>query len=189
MDLLATNGHIDDLTAYGRPYRMRTLLYWNQGTGRFREIPPERAGPFFSEKALGRGLAVWDWNRDGREDAVISFLDRPVALLTNTTPTNGHFLALDLCGFHSARDAIGTTVQIKTGEKIITRQLTAGGGYQASNSHRLIIGLGTADAVEELQIEWPSGEQQTFRDLPVDRELLILESSNLILLLPKPGEE
>jgi len=105
-DLIATNGHIDDLSAYGRPYKMRTVLYWNQGSGQFREVPARVAGEFFQAEALGRGMAKWDWNRDGREDVTVSFLDRPAALLTNTTRTTGHFIALTFSGKQSSRDAL-----------------------------------------------------------------------------------
>ena len=114
LDLLVTNGHIDDYRHYGRPYKMPAQFYRNVGGGRFALEPAVRVGPYFSRKLLGRGLARVDWNRDGKEDAVISHLDQPVALLTNTTKRCGRYLSIRLRGVRSSRDAVGTTVVVHT---------------------------------------------------------------------------
>ncbi len=183
-DLITTNGHIDDLSAYGRPYRMPSQFYWNRGTGRFRELPASVLGPFFEENALGRGLAKEDWNRDGREDFVVSFLDRPAALMTNTAPHAGNYLHLQFRGTKSARDAIGVKVRLTVGNSIVTRYLVADGGYQASNQKQLTIGLGPNHQVDELEILWPSGERQFFSDVPANQELLFIESISDSFVLP-----
>ena len=76
-------------------------------------------------------------------------------------------------------------VRLKIGDKIITRQLTGGSGYQASNSKRLTIGLGLSLAVDELEVQWPSGIRKVYRDIQADQEWLILESSIKPLMLPR----
>jgi tetratricopeptide (TPR) repeat protein len=180
LDLIVTNGHIDDLRPYRRPYRMPTQFYVNRGQGRFAELPAETLGPFFQQKALGRGLARLDWNRDGREDAAISFLDRPAALLTNTTRDVGNRLSLTFSGVSSPRDATGVTVRVELGKRTIVRQLTGGGGYQAANQQHVVIGLGPASKVARLEVRWPSGRRQVFDNPPINRELLLVENE------PKP---
>ncbi|MEX2408640.1 MAG: Smr/MutS family protein, partial [Rhodovibrionaceae bacterium] len=79
-DLILTNGHVDDFTHSGLAYRMRPQYFRNLGGGRFRELRAQELGPFFAGEYLGRGLARLDWNRDGREEAVISHIDAPAAL-------------------------------------------------------------------------------------------------------------
>jgi len=180
LDLIVTNGHIDDLRRYGRPYRMPMQFYANRGQGRFAELPAETLGPFFQQKALGRGLARLDWNRDGREDAAISFLDRPAALLTNTTRDVGNRLSMTFSGVSSPRDATGATVRAKLGKRTIVRQLTGGGGYQAANQQHVVIGLGSASEVARLEVRWPSGRRQVFDNPPINHELLLVENE------PKP---
>ena len=106
---------------------------------------------------------------------MISHLDRPLALLTNKTDAAGHFLAVKLIGVDSQRAAIGTTVTLTVGGRPFVRQLTAGDGYHASNQRLLIFGLGAADRVQTLHIDWPSGVAQEFTNLPVDVELLFIE--------------
>lgn len=184
-DLIVTNGHIDDLSPYGRPYKMPTQFFYNRGKGRFRELPPREVGEWFKVQALGRAMAKCDWNRDGKEDVVISYLDRPAALLTNRTEHQNNFLVLRFCGVDSARDAFGLKVHLTAGGTSRTLQLTAAGGYQASNQTRLVVGLGSANRVEELEIEWPSGRRQHFQNLPSNREWVIQETAEQPLSFPK----
>ncbi len=179
-DLIVTNGHIDDLTAIGEPYKMPTQFFRNAGQGRFDEIPAAQLGPFFQESHLGRGLARLDWNRDGNEDVAVSHLKEPAALLTNQSSATGHFVSLQLCGTRCSRDAIGTTVEITVAGKKIVKQLTAGDGYHASNERRLVFGLGRATRVDQLHIHWPSGTIQTWKDIPAGTFVTIVEGSQFI---------
>ena len=175
LDLILTNGHVDDLRRVGSPFRMRPQFFRNTGDAKFAELDAEQLGPFFSGTYLGRGLARLDWNRDGKPDALISHLDSPTALLTNDTDPCGGYLVVRLIGIHSPRDAIGTTVTANVDGRRLVRQLTAGDGYQASNQRQIVFGLGGADRVAEIRVEWPSGGRQAFQDLPAGREFALRE--------------
>jgi len=187
LDLLVANGHIDDYRRYGRPYQMPPEFYYNTGGGRFSRQSGSEVGPYFTRQFLGRSLARWDWNRDGREDAVISNLDQPAALLTNTTAQHGRSLSLKLRGIDSSRDAIGTTVTLHLDQRTITRQLTAGDGYQASNERRLVFGLSDSASVKRIDIAWPSGELDSFADLKADAEYLVIEGAERAFQLDGRG--
>ena len=182
-DLIVTNGHIDDFTDRGTPYQMPPQFYRNDNGVRFELLPPEELGPFFERRCLGRSLARLDWNRDGREDVVISHLDVPVALLANRTSAVGRHLALRLVGTAGSRDAIGTTLRVTAGGRTWVRQLTAGDGYQVSNERQLVFGLGKADRIDRLSVRWPSGNLQSFNDLAVDQQLLIVEGRPQVIRL------
>ncbi|MEZ6132198.1 MAG: FG-GAP-like repeat-containing protein [Planctomycetaceae bacterium] len=175
LDLIVTNGHIDDYRSYGRPYKMPPQFYHNTGAGRFALQAASQTGPYFTQEFLGRSLARWDWNRDGRNDVVISSLDHPAALLTNTTQQHGRFLSLQLKGVESSRDALGTTVTMHLDDRQIRRQLTAGDGYQASNERRLLFGLSDAMRVKQIDVAWPSGRTDSFHDLEANAEYLLIE--------------
>ena len=183
-DLVVANGHIDDVSNENIPYRMRPQFFRNSGDGPFVEVRAEALGPYFETRHLGRALAKLDWNRDGRPDFVVSHMDTPVALLTNTTQNGGHFVSIRLCGGASGRDAIGATVQISAAGQTWQQQLIAGDGYQASNERRLIFGLGGAGRVDRLAVRWPSGHEQSFLNTGVDQELVIVEGRNKLLTLP-----
>ncbi len=184
LDLIVTNGHNDDFSHLFRPFKMRAQFFWNKGGGRFSLQPAKQVGPHFSHKLLGRGLTRVDWNRDGREDAVISHLDQPVALLTNTTKRHGHYLSIRLRGVQTSRDAIGTTVVVRTRDRVITRQLTAGDGYQASNERLLVFGLADSQTVKSVEIRWPVGTKDVIAGLKIGHEYLIIEGTGGALRLP-----
>ncbi|MHC4880413.1 MAG: CRTAC1 family protein [Planctomycetota bacterium] len=184
LDLLISNGHIDDYRRYGRPYTMPAQFFSNDGAGRFVEHRPEIVGPYFERRVLGRGMSRLDWNRDGFEDVVISHLHQPAALLTNTTQEPNDFVALRLRGVKSSRDAHGATVVVQTENRKITRQLTAGDGYQASNERVLVFGLGCSATVRSIDVRWPSGITESFRPAAANYEYLIVEGTGSMTRRP-----
>lgn len=185
LDLVVANGHVDDFRFQGTEFQMRPQFFSNRGGGRFVEVLGESLGDYFQKKRLGRGLARIDWNRDGREDFVVSHLQSPAALVTNETAEVGHFLAISFRGISSSRDAIGAVVRISAGGRTRVGQLSAGDGYCASNQRQLVFGLGTVNRVDEVAIRWPSGREQTFAGIPADQELLVIEGCERFWPLPR----
>ena len=177
-DLVLTNGHVGDFTHRQVPYQMPPQYFRGLGGGKFQELPAAELGHFFQGEYLGRGLARLDFNRDGREDFVVSHLDAPAALLANESSGAGHYLAVQLRGVKSSRDAIGAQVTLSAGGRRRTAWLTAGDGYMASNERQLVFGLGAAERVETLDIRWPSGLRQEFADLAANQVLMLIEGSN-----------
>lgn len=178
LEAFVANGHIDDLRRQGRPYKMPAQLF-RLDSQRFVPVAAEELGSYFQQSWLGRGVARIDWNRDGREDLVVGHLGDPSSLLTNTTPECGGFLAIRLVGVASNRDAIGTTVEAHCGDRVITRQLIAGDGYQASNERRLVIGTGSVEKVDQLIVRWPSGTIQQFENVAASNEITLIEGREI----------
>ena len=63
---------------------------------------------------MGRGLAVGDIDNDGRMDAVVTTNDGPAYILHNETPTDNHWLTLNLVGHKSNRDGVGAEIKVVT---------------------------------------------------------------------------
>lgn len=175
LDVAIVNGHVDDFRADGIPWKMTPQYYVNSGLGKFALQADTNLGDYFTRQQLGRGLTRVDWNADGLEDLVVSHLDTSAALLTNTTHQPGGFLGLRFVATRTARDAIGVIVDAVVTGQTATRQLVAGSGYMASNESQLYFGLGTADRVEKLTIQWPSGLVQVLHDLPRNSRWLLIE--------------
>ncbi len=185
LDLVCACGHVDDYRHNGKPYMMKPQVYANLGGGKFALIPQESVGDYFTGEYLGRSLALIDWDRDGRQDFCVLHLYVPVALLANRTTDSGHYLKLYLKGIESERDAITTTVHARIGDRTIVRQLTAGDGFQCSSQRVIHLGVGDATQIDELLIRWPAGLQQKFENVPVDREVLLLEGAGQLMDLPR----
>jgi tetratricopeptide (TPR) repeat protein len=175
-DLILVNGHVDDFTHQSIPYRMRPQFLQNRPGG-FVEAFADTLGEWFAKEQLGRSVARLDWNRDGRDDLAVSHLDTPAALLANTTDrsASGNFLSLRLVGVKSNRDAIGAIVKIEADGLVLQRHLAAGDGYQSSNERRMTVGLGPAEKIDRVTVRWLGGIEQSFEDLPVNSEQILVE--------------
>lgn len=184
-DLVVANGHIDDYTKLGRPFRMRPQIFRNLG-GRFEELPPERSGSYFQKERLGRGLARLDWNRDGREDFAVSHLFEPASLVTNETSGTGRALSVRLSTGVGSRDAIGASVSVNAPDLDLTKQMTAGDGYQSSNQRHLVFGLGATAGPLEVRVRWPSGLHQVFTGVGAGQAVLAVEGRKRLIRLPGP---
>jgi tetratricopeptide (TPR) repeat protein len=174
LDIVVANGHIDEFV--DEPFRMKAQFFRGQPEARFTELAPAQLGPLFDELRLARGLAVLDWNRDGRSDFVATDLERPVLLAENATDSGNYSLRLRLVGTNGARDAIGAKVRVTVtpGDERVC-QLTAGDGYEASNERTLEIGTGSRDAVARIDIQWPSGKKSSFTEVSCQRHWTVVE--------------
>ncbi len=178
LDLMTVNGHINEVIERTRKdvaYREPALLLRNSGDGKFQNMQPT-AGEVFQRKLRARGLAIGDFDNDGRPDAVITCLDDLPVLLRNTDSRAGGWIGFALQGTRSNRDAIGAKVVMRVGGRKLTRWIEGGGSYLSSHDHRLLFGLG-ANPSQELTAEilWPSGQAQTLSGLAPARYYRIIE--------------
>ncbi|MCA9047651.1 MAG: ASPIC/UnbV domain-containing protein, partial [Planctomycetaceae bacterium] len=179
LDLVVANGHIDDYSADGHTeFRMQPQFFANLGAAGFREIPASTSGPYFERHTLGRSLARLDWNGDGLEDFAVTHLDAPVSLVENTTADVGRQIVFRLQGITSNRDAVGASVRVRTPQHTLTREITAGDGFQATNERVLVFGLGADDIVQDVTIDWPSGISDRFTNVPVNTSWMVIEGRN-----------
>jgi len=51
------------------------------------------------------------------------------------------------------------------------REIAGGGSYLSQSDLRANFGLGRAGRAETIEVQWPSGEHQLFRDVPADQFL------------------
>jgi hypothetical protein len=160
-DMLIVNGEVDDnLERLGQNvgFAQPAYVWRNQGKGTFRRV--RSAGSFFNELHTARGAAFGDLNNDGKLDVVVVRLDRPPAILLNESDA-GRWVRLELVGHRSNRSGIGAVVSVHLGDRILTRQVKGGGSYLSANDPRLLIGLGTVDHADRIEVRWPSGARST----------------------------
>jgi hypothetical protein len=105
----------------------------------------------------------------------VTDLKQPLALLENRTETDYHWLQLELVGTSSERDAIGATVTVTVGDRTMTRVVQTGDGYMSKNQSMLTFGLADQGSVERVEIDWPTGNHQSFESLSANRCWLIVE--------------
>jgi tetratricopeptide (TPR) repeat protein len=174
LDLVTANGHVDDHRT-DVPQRMPAQLFAGTGgKGKLIDVT-DRAGPPFRMPLLGRGLASGDLDNDGRVDFIILSQNQLLTYFHNQTD-GGHWLTLRLEGRASNRDAVGTAVVVRASGRRFFGWRMGGGSYQSASDPRLHFGLGDIDRVESVDVTWPTGKTERFRNLAVDRGYLLRES-------------
>jgi hypothetical protein len=165
-------------------YRQPRLLYRNLGNGRFADVSAS-AGPAIGAENLGRGCAFGDFDNDGDVDILVNNLDGPPTLLRNDGGNRNHWISIKCVGTRSNRSAIGTRVKVVTGAHSQIDEVMSGSGYYSQNDFRLHFGLARASRADTVEIAWPSGLQETFRDLPANHLFVIQEAKGVVSR--KPG--
>jgi enediyne biosynthesis protein E4 len=191
LDVFLVNGHVYPEVAQLKTeagYLQRKVVYRNLGNGRLEDVT-ERLGPPATEPRAGRGAAFGDFDDDGSVDVVVNNVHEAPDLY-RTVPQNGnHWLTVSLVGTRSNRSAIGARVRCLTGAVRQTQEVRGGGSYASQNDLRMHFGLGPATRVDRLEVRWPNGLQEEWRDLAVDRVLTLTEGTGAATAKPPAGEK
>jgi hypothetical protein len=158
-DLAVCNGNVVRFPQHS-PAKQRMLMLENIEQAWFREATAT-AGQSLMQQVNGRGLALLDWNLDGRLDLLTTPVESPAVLLQNETPNQGQWLTLILSGTSSPRHPVGCIVELRTDQRTLLRQLKGGGSYASTHLPWLHFGLLADEQPLELTIHWPSGQRQT----------------------------
>jgi hypothetical protein len=173
LDLFISNGHAIRFPKGARRAE-KPVLMRNTGAGRFLDVT-NQGGPYFQTEHCGRGAAFGDLANDGRIDIVLNHLNEPAVVLRNEVPTEpNHWLGLELAG-KDHRNVVGAQVLLDVDGKPQTRYARGGGSYASANDPRHVFGLGRADHLTRLTVRWPSGQEQHWEGLAVDRYWRLVE--------------
>jgi predicted Zn-dependent protease len=173
LDFLSTNGHVQDLRPR-IPWTMPLQLLVGGPNGRLTDVS-DRAGPPFRETHLGRGLAIGDFDNDGRIDALVLNQNQPLAYLRNRTERADHYVTFRLEGTSSNRDAVGARVTVTSGGRRRLGERIGGGSYQSASDPRVHFGLGDSRSIETVEVRWPSGRVDRHGRLEANREYRLRE--------------
>jgi hypothetical protein len=152
---------------YNVVFRNLAGVHWSaltQSAG-FTAQPPRRH----------RGAAIADFNGDGKLDIVVTALGAPAELWINDGSDDNHWLALDLQGTKSNRDAIGARIRVLAGGRAQFNHVSTASGYASSSAGPIHFGLGNAAKADEIEIRWPSGRLQKLQNFQGDRIVHITE--------------
>ncbi len=175
LDLFIANGSTLEQPGNSRELQpQKPRLLWNHGESGFFDIGPV-AGRVFQQTWNARGLAAADYDRDGDLDLVMTTNRGPALLLRNGGVEGNHWLQIRLRGVQSNRSGIGAKIRIEAGDLTLYAEYGTGGSYQSQNDLLYHAGLGTHTIVDLLEITWPSGVKQVFRDVAADQILEVVE--------------
>ena len=61
----------------------------------------------------------------------------------------------------------GAKVRATVAGRTLVRTLSGGGSYLAASDRRVHLGLGEAERVDRLEVTWPSGRVEVWKDIPM----------------------
>ena len=110
-----------------------------------------------------RASVIFDLDNDGDLDIVTNdFNTEPMVLVSDLAERRQiRFLKVDLTGTGSNRDGLGARVTVRAGSASYTKVRDGQSGYLSQSLYPLYFGLGEAKQVDQIEVIWPSGKQQT----------------------------
>jgi hypothetical protein len=133
-----------------------------------------QSGPVFQTERVGRGLAVGDFDNDGKLDVVIANLGGPPALLRNQG-SGGNWIVIRAKGRKSNSFGLGAKVEVEASDRKQVKEINNVASYLSSNDIRLHFGLGKARTIQRIEVLWPSGVRQVLTDVAVNQILTVEE--------------
>jgi hypothetical protein len=190
LDLFVANGHVYpqmDTVKGSAAYAEPMLLHRNLRNGTFEEVS-KAAGLADMPLKSRRGAAFGDIANNGNIDIVVLNVGEPPSLLLNTNKIPNHRVLFRLVGTKSNRAAIGARVTIHAGGMTQFDEVRGGGSYLSQNDLRLHFGLGSATKIDLVEVRWPTGKTESFKDVAADKIYAITEEQGIkeAVALPAP---
>lgn len=175
LDLIIANGFCNGGLA--------NVLYENQGDGTFVEASSQLVS---NGNTCSFGIAWGDVNNDGFLDLMVANCKnapvgvQPANKLLLNQGNDNNWLQVKLIGNPSNTNAIGAKVRIKATIDGVPvwqiREIQSQTGYAGQNSLVAHFGLGDAENVDSLVVNWPSGNVQTLENVSINQKLVVDES-------------
>jgi hypothetical protein len=165
--------NIGDMTWSGY---QKKKMFRNLGGQTFKEIS-EEAG--VDNDRDGRGLAMADFDNDGRLDFLQTNADQYPLFYRNRTQNAGNWIELRLTGSKSNRDAIGARVRATAGPLVQIREIDGGNGYAGQSTKRVHFGIGKADNAS-VEIRWPAGLVEKLGHVPANTITRVIEGKGIV---------
>jgi len=131
-----------------------------------------------------RGCAYADFDKDGDLDIVIvrvtpthntQFVEK-VLYYENQLKQDNNWLALQLIGKETNRDAYGVHVSVQLDSISWLSEINGGNSHASQNSSIIHLGLGQANHIDSLIIDWSATERQVLTNLLPNQRLIIEEN-------------
>ncbi|MCH7526645.1 MAG: CRTAC1 family protein [Planctomycetes bacterium] len=176
LDLWIVNGStIEVADDYTKLQAQSSFLFWNHGDRCFVSVG-EHAAPILASRAVRRGGAHLDFDRDGLVDLVVTEHGGRATLLKNTSKPRGHWLRVRLAQTGGNSSALGARVYVTAAGRTQMQELGASSSYLSQDEQVLHFGLGAEMMVDYLRIVWPDGTEEVRTEVGAGQELSLVHA-------------
>ena len=114
-----------------------------------------------------RAAVPADFDRDGAVDLLVgSAGGGSMRMFRNRFPRGMNSIRIRLEGTKSNRSGIGSRVTLTVGGRKIVRDMFPADGFSGQAPAELTIGIGKAERADRLEVRWPTGKTETFKNVP-----------------------
>ena len=170
LDIYHTNGwsQADEFGAFSND---SSRAFVSDGQGSFVEMASELG---LDDTHSGRGVVCADFDNDGDVDILqLHNGTAASATLWRNNSEGNNYLAVKLLGAAPNTGAVGARIRIHAGGKDQMREVILGSNYLSHNPTDQYFGLGGADRIETLTVEWPDGSETLMQDVEANQRLTI----------------
>ena len=124
--------------------------------------------PFLQRPAVSRGLSVCDFNNDGKLDCLTTSMSSEAKLYLNLHSQSGNWIGFSATDpSQGGRHAYGAKIELKLGERTLTRSVQTDGSYLSTRDPRVHFGLGQADQIDSVKVTWPDQTVEQFETIEI----------------------
>ena len=191
LDIFISNGHVYpevDGSHVDAPYAEHKYLYRNLRNGQFEDVTA-KGGPGITGAVAARGCAFGDYDNDGDIDVVVNCVNSYPQLLRCDTASMRNWIKIRTVGTKSNRAGIGARISVTTqqsaGKPLVQiEEVRSGGSYYSQNDLRVHFGLDTSTKADLVEITWPSGHVDKWKDLAAGALYVVEEGGKVLKTMP-----
>ncbi|MCE9636474.1 MAG: CRTAC1 family protein [Planctomycetes bacterium] len=192
LDYFTACGHVyGEMSGFekttGTAYRQRNQVLRNLGPTSWKmQDMTDVAGPGLQVKRVWRGTCFGDFDDDGDTDVYVAALNDRAAILRNDGGNRNAFLRFRLKGKAGLLDPSGARVILSMPDgRFHISELHHGASFLSDNDSRLLFGCGQLASIAQVEIVWPGGAKQTFKNVPTRKAFIVEQGRDE--LLPDPS--
>jgi hypothetical protein len=142
-------------------------VFRNKGNLQFEKVAKKWG---FDTPSFSSGLAYGDLDNDGDLDVVVNNMEQTAFVYENKA--SGNFLKINLEGPNKNKFGIGAKAIIYCNRKMQIVENNVTRGFLSSVAHGLFFGLGKETLIERVEVIWPDGKVNVFKNIEANNTLI-----------------
>ena len=141
--------------------------YRNKGNLQFDDVGMQWG---LGQKSFSNGAAYGDLDNDGDLDLVVNNENQLSFIYRNNSReiNKYHYFGAILKGDTGNLYAIGSRITVHAGGQLLYREFVPSRGFQSSMDYKQIIGIGSANKIDSVVIQWPDLMRTTLINVKID---------------------